>query len=103
VTASEPVVVVSNDTHIGPHLIEDLRDYCPTRYLDEFDRFAASAAEEKDAAATMLAGSGHLDHPNFRTAGHHDSVARLADYDDDGIAAGVLFRRRVELTVLTAV
>jgi hypothetical protein len=24
---SEPVVVVSNDTHIGPRLIEDLRDY----------------------------------------------------------------------------
>ena len=34
----------------------------------------------------MLEGSGYLDHPNFRTAGHHDSAARLADYDHDGIA-----------------
>ena len=39
----------------------------------------------------MLQGSGYLDHPNFRTAGHHDSAARLADYDHDGVAAGVIF------------
>src|SRR4029079_10011703 len=35
--------------------------------------------------------SGYLDHPNLRTAGHHDPAARLADYDHDGIAAGVIF------------
>lgn len=28
----EPVVVVSNDTHIGPRLVEDLRDYCPAAW-----------------------------------------------------------------------
>lgn len=88
---SEPIVVVSNDTHIGPRLIEDLRPYCPARYLDEFDRFAATTAEQRKAAEDLLAGSGYLEHPNFRTAGHHDSAARLADYDHDGIAAGVLF------------
>lgn len=85
------VVVVSNDTHIGPRLVEDLRPYCPNRLLDEFDAFAASTAEEKLAAEELLRGSGYLDHPNFRTAGHHDPAARLADYDHDGIAAGVLF------------
>ena len=26
---TEPLVVVSSDTHIGPRLVEDLRDYCP--------------------------------------------------------------------------
>src|SRR6478609_1047749 len=88
---SEPVVVVSNDTHIGPRLVEDLRAYCPTKHLDDFDRFAASTAKDKADAAALLAGSGYLDHPNFRTAGHHDPTARLADYDHDGIAAGVLF------------
>ena len=36
-----PVVIVSNDTHIGPRLVEDLRPYCPSEHLDEFDRFAA--------------------------------------------------------------
>jgi len=87
----DPVVVVSNDTHIGPRLVEDLRAYCPSAHLDAFDRFAATTAAEKEAAAAMLAGSGYLDHPNLRTPGHHDPVARLADYDHDGIAAGVIF------------
>jgi predicted TIM-barrel fold metal-dependent hydrolase len=90
-TRSEPVVIVSNDTHIGPRLVEDLRPYCPSRHLDEFDRFAATTAEQRKAAEDLLAGSGYLEHPNFRTPGHHDPTARLADYDHDGIAAGVLF------------
>jgi predicted TIM-barrel fold metal-dependent hydrolase len=89
--ATAPVVVVSNDTHIGPRLVEDLRDYCPSAHLDDFDRFAATTAAEKDAASAMLSGSGYLDHPNLRTSGHHDPAARLADYDHDGVAAGVIF------------
>jgi predicted TIM-barrel fold metal-dependent hydrolase len=93
----DPVVVVSNDTHIGPRLVEDLRVYCPRAHLDDFDRFAAETAAERDAAITMLEGSGYLDHPNFRTVGHHDSAARLADYDHDGIAAGVLFHGSMNL------
>lgn len=88
---STPVVVVSNDTHIGPRLVEDLRAYCPAEHLDEYDRFAAANEADKAAATEMLQGSGHLDHPNFRTPGHHDSAARLADFDHDGIAAGVMF------------
>lgn len=88
---SEPVVIVSNDTHVGPRLVEELRQYCPSSHLDEFDRFAAMTAEQKQAAATLLAGSGYLDHPNLQAPGHHDPAARLADYDHDGIAAGVLF------------
>ena len=51
---SEPVVVVSNDTHIGPRLVEDLRAYCPTKHLDDFDRFAASTAKDKADAAALL-------------------------------------------------
>ncbi|MFM8303163.1 MAG: amidohydrolase family protein [Actinomycetota bacterium] len=99
-TAADPVVVVSNDTHVGPRLVEDLRDYCPPAYLSVFDDFAESAKAERDAATTMLEGSGYLDHPNFRTAGHHDSAARLADYDHDGIAAGVLFHGSMNLEPL---
>ena len=34
-----PVVIVSNDTHIGPRLVEDLRPYCPREHLDEYDQF----------------------------------------------------------------
>ena len=82
---------MSNDTHIGPRLVEDLRPYCPSRHLDDFDRFAATTTKAKEAAAEMLGGSGYLDHPNLRTPGHHDPAARLADYDHDGVAAGVIF------------
>lgn len=96
-SAAEPVIVVSNDTHVGPRLVEDLRAYGPSAYIDAFDDFAASTRAERDAAITMLEGSGYLDHPNFRTAGHHDSAARLADYDHDGIAAGVLFHGSMNL------
>ena len=88
---------MSNDTHIGPRLIEDLRPYCPHEHLDEFDRFAAEATAAKTTATEMLHGSGYLDHPNFRTLGHHDSAARLADYDHDGIAAGVMFHGSMNL------
>ncbi|XVQ07463.1 amidohydrolase family protein [Spirillospora sp. CA-255316] len=94
---TDPVIVVSNDTHIGPRLVEDLRDYCPAKYLDDFDRFTTDVQREKDAATAMLAGSGHLDHPNFRTAGHYDSAARLADYDHDGVAAGVIIHGSTNL------
>ena len=90
-SSSMPVVIVSNDTHVGPRLVEDLRPYCPAEYLEEFDRFAAMTAEQQRAAERLLGGSGYLDHPNLRTAGHYDPVQRLSDYDHDGIAAGVLF------------
>ena len=88
---STPVIVVSNDTHIGPRLVEDLRPYCPREHLNEYDAFTQAATRDKDAATQMLRGSGHLDHPNFRTPGHHDSTARLTDFDHDGVAAGVIF------------
>jgi predicted TIM-barrel fold metal-dependent hydrolase len=79
-----PVIVVSADTHVGPRLREDLRGYCPARLLDEFDLFA----DENDPSQLLALIGGH---PNTQTAGHHDSDARLRDYDRDGVAAGVLF------------
>jgi predicted TIM-barrel fold metal-dependent hydrolase len=90
-TTPEPVIVVSNDTHIGPRLMEDLRPYCPRAYLDEFDRFTADAIAESARFKGMLEGSGYLDHPNFQTLGHYESASRLADYNHDGVAAGVIF------------
>ena len=32
-----PAVIVSSDSHVGPRLEEDLRQYCPAAWLDEFD------------------------------------------------------------------
>ena len=96
-SGSERAIVVSNDTHIGPRLVEDLREYCPSSYLDEFDRFAADRDRRRRRPPRRCSqGSGYLDHPNLRTLGHHDSAARLADYDHDGIAAGVIFHGQHE-------
>jgi predicted TIM-barrel fold metal-dependent hydrolase len=85
----EAVVVVSVDTHAGPRLVEDLRPYCPAEFLDDFDAYAAEATVFKRAASEVA--KFLVEHPNFTTPGHYDSAARLADYDYDGIAAGVIF------------
>jgi hypothetical protein len=87
----DPIVVVSADTHIGPRLVEDLRQYCPRSYLGQFDRFAAETAAELEATLATFNGGGFVHHPNLRTLGHYDSAARLVDYDFDGLAAGVIF------------
>ena len=88
-STTDNVVVVSVDTHIGPRLKEDLRPYCPSEHLDEFDRFTDRATQLKETVAGVA--SFLLNHPNLQTEGHYDSRARLADYDYDGVAAGVIF------------
>ena len=44
-------MIVSCDTHIGPRLGEDLRPYCPTELLDDFDAYAGELQEQREAAA----------------------------------------------------
>jgi predicted TIM-barrel fold metal-dependent hydrolase len=39
------LILVSSDTHIGPKLSQ-LREYCPKKYLEQFDAFAADKAAE---------------------------------------------------------
>ena len=79
------VVIVSVDTHVGPRVREDLLPYCPSGHLDDLDDFAGRVAELKEVVAGVA--DFLVKHPNFSTAGHHDSEARLADYDYDGVAA----------------
>lgn len=85
----EHLVVVSIDTHVGPRLEEEMKPYCPAEHLDDFAAFADRAATRKEAIAGVARYL--VEHPNFRTDGHHDSDARLADHDYDGVAAGVIF------------
>jgi predicted TIM-barrel fold metal-dependent hydrolase len=85
--SSDPLVVVSSDTHIGPLIEQQLRDYCPSAYLDDFDAFVAAHRE----AGASRGFTGFGGHPNSRTAGHHDVEQRLRDMDRDGIAAEVIF------------
>ncbi|TDC98406.1 amidohydrolase family protein [Actinomadura sp. 7K507] len=37
--AEEHYIVVSTDSHVGPSVKEQLRDYCDSKYLKDFDRF----------------------------------------------------------------
>jgi predicted TIM-barrel fold metal-dependent hydrolase len=86
---AEPLVVVTSDTHIGPRLKEDLRDYCPSDALEEFD---ALVSAREAAVATNAGGAlAFAAHPNTRTAGHYDVYARLQDMNRDGVAAEVIF------------
>ena len=89
VNDTEPVVIVSADSHVGPRLAEELRPYCPSAHLDEFDGLVGQVKTLKENVAGFA--DFLLKHPNFKTDGHHDSAARLADYDYDGVAAGVIF------------
>lgn len=102
VVVSEQLIIVSSDTHVGPRLVEDLRPYCPARYRDEFDRYAAANVEpigsfgRAPGTGFAVAGVEPTEAPasrrrNFMTAGHHDVHARLRDMDYDGVAAEVIF------------
>jgi predicted TIM-barrel fold metal-dependent hydrolase len=96
--ASEPAVIVSCDSHAGPRLRQQLRDYCPGKYLGDFDVFAdrwdaqqaalaqTSAPRTDDLDTSFLAG-----HPNLSIPGHYEPKARLRDMDFDGVAAEVIF------------
>ena len=79
----EPVLVVSCDSHVGPRLREDLRQYCPQRYQRDFDDFV----DAHEARLAEMARAGVIDerarfatgHPNTAIAGHHDIYARRTD------------------------
>src|SRR4051794_3988675 len=112
--ASDPVVIVSADSHVGPPL-EHYREYCPKAFLEEFDEFAqahvqsqtnmetdmiavmeaqaaADAAASPDGMApseinTVLAMSVIVADPSI----NYDSPTRLSRMDEDGIAAEVIY------------
>jgi predicted TIM-barrel fold metal-dependent hydrolase len=84
VDTNVPVVVASCDAHTGPLLREQLRPYCPQKYLEAFDDFAA----RYDASGMRNMGRTHQ---NIGLEGHHDATARLREMDLDGVASEVLY------------
>lgn len=105
----EPYLVVSTDTHSGPTLVGDLRAYCPSDRLDDYDRYC----QVIDSMKQQPTPSGKTDEHEKRArlgqrvhasnlaleglerartcAGQSDPAARLADMDAEGIAADVIF------------
>lgn len=123
--AEEPYIVVSIDSHVGPSLKNQLREYCEPRFLDDFDRFVAemeghgffslrsseagnsdsdenwsldpSEAEEFGKTAGIRNADqvdlGFLkrSYDHSFVPGLQDPAARLADMDEQGVAASVIF------------
>jgi predicted TIM-barrel fold metal-dependent hydrolase len=96
------LTVVSCDSHVGPRLLEDLRPLCPSKYLDDFDRFAEEGAEMVDADKDLndpLKGRSTLASEvsitrqllNRQTLGHYDIDTRIREMDWDGVACEVIF------------
>src|SRR5262249_16738807 len=96
VGADQPLVVVSSDTHIGPLLVEQLRPYCPKKYIDSFDEYMRTWEAKVQSSENVpsyiiesfIAGAGVA---NLDTPGHYDMDVRLKELDSDGVAAEVIF------------
>ena len=90
---SDRVIAVTADSHVGPLLAEQLRDYCPKQYLRQFDEFVTFMA----GLPPRMAGPDPDEDPrrshlrNALTTGGWDVHQRLRDMDRDGVAAEVVF------------
>jgi predicted TIM-barrel fold metal-dependent hydrolase len=93
--AGEGVVMISNDSHVGPP-IEEYRQYCPKDLLEDFDDFAPVSGKR-----TGFAGVDFRNFPDDLEAAfevlkadpliHYDPHVRLGHMDEDGVAAEVVY------------
>lgn len=120
----EPYIVVSIDSHVGPSVKHQLRQYCEPKFLEEFDQFVAemeqhgfSPCAPPKPATPALRRTGPWINPRPKNSARppasatrtrsswafetqlrpqlrHRSprpAARVADMDDQGVAASVIF------------
>ena len=124
-SVADPYIVVSTDSHVGPSVKHQLRQYCEPKFLDDFDRFVTemekhgfisfrsseagrsgseenwSLGQSQAAEFAKTAGIrngdqvdlGFLNRSYEHTfiSGLQDPAARLADMDEQGVAASVIF------------
>jgi predicted TIM-barrel fold metal-dependent hydrolase len=106
IEVDEHLIVVTTDSHIGPRLKEDLREYCPKRHLADYAAFLRAVEPFSDpfgiykmfddaAADDSSASRGRqLSFAALKrnaTPGHHDVRERLKDMDRDGVAAEIIY------------
>lgn len=100
-TASDRLLVVSGDGHVAPPL-EHFREYCPKRYLGDFDEFARAYAEGRieGFGEVVSAQTSEAMEDGFKQALenlvaqetiHYDPHAVLEIMDSDGIAAETFY------------
>lgn len=93
VAPTDHVIAVTSDAHVGPLLKEQLRDYCPQKYLEQFDEFT----KLNDQLPHKMGGPENKENPrlshfrNALTTGGWDVHQRLRDMDRDGVAGEVVF------------
>jgi predicted TIM-barrel fold metal-dependent hydrolase len=95
-SAGERLVIVSCDGHVGPSVKEQLRDYCETKYLADYDEFSdeleanrASETVDTELAIPQEWVDSLVERAQF--PGLQEAGARLRDMDADGIATEVLY------------
>ena len=92
-------IAVSGDSHVGPLLRTQLREYCPKKYLAQYDEYCDQSDAQKNmmrelieqVAKTNPAIAAMRNTKNLERDGHHDPHARLADMDYDGVAAEIIW------------
>ncbi|MGE3621028.1 MAG: amidohydrolase family protein [Acidimicrobiia bacterium] len=65
-------------------MVEDLRPYCPKKYLADYDEFVRDIVSVRDW--WLNAGV-----PGARLPGHYDSAARQRDMEGDGVVGEIIF------------
>jgi predicted TIM-barrel fold metal-dependent hydrolase len=89
--AEDHAVIVTCDSHVGPLLTEQLREYCPREHAEAFDAYVAAGASTvrpmpdfgDDLRTSVLR--------NQLTDGGWEMSTRLTDMNDDGVAGEVVF------------
>jgi predicted TIM-barrel fold metal-dependent hydrolase len=96
--ATEPLVVMTCDSHVQPLFDPQLRAYCPKEHLQAFDDWLVRMQPLFDLADHGIFAVDSEDEEvrntfgwNMQTTGQHDVHARLRDMDRDGVAAEVIF------------
>ena len=96
---SEPLVVVTSDSHVSPRLEEDLLPLCPPKYRTDFADWMEATTEMRKASEQGFVFGGDEGLPevlkihtwNLQTTGQRDIHQRLRDMNRDGVAAEVIF------------
>ena len=88
----EPLILVTSDSHVGPRVVEDLRQYCDSKHLSAFDEWAAGLGDGlTQHYANWPQKMQEAIRWNLQSDGHFDIHARLRDMNADGIAGEVIF------------
>jgi predicted TIM-barrel fold metal-dependent hydrolase len=95
-TRTANYVVVSADSHVGPKMDTQLREYCPKEHLEDYNAWLAEVEEELRNPGPSFVSKlpdqvrSYAEHRG-QEDGAWDIDVRLARMDEDGVAAEVMY------------